>query len=444
MEKEKILEEIRNSIAKREEKDEEANIPPRNRKRKDKPSKYPIFQEYFKQRLREGNPVQAYEVEDLFKEAFKGFFENIFQSELEDELGYSKYDYKNSTGENYRNGSYTKTLKSNIAGEFDVEVPRDRNGEYEPKIVKKYQNDISNIDDKILSMYAKGMSTEAINSHIEELYHFSVSKEQISRVTDKILPIAKEWQNRPLEKIYTVLFLDGMSFDVKENGSYVKKTVYVILGVKLDGRKELLGLWIGENETSKYWLSVLNDLKSRGVEDILIACVDGLNGFEQAIKSVYPNTKIQRCIVHIIRNCTRYINYKDRKALCADMKPIYQAVNEENALDNLVKFEDKWGKKYPYAIKVWQNNWDGIKTMFEYSPEIRRLIYTTNAIEGFNNGIKRITKTKSSFPSDEALFKLLYLVSQDITRKWTMPIQNWSLIFNQFLIYFNERLEKFL
>lgn len=293
-------------------------------------------------------------------------------------------------------------------------------------------------------MYAKGMSTEAINSHIEDIYHFSVSKEQISRVTDKILPIANEWQNRPLEKIYTVLFLDGMSFDVRENNCYSKKTVYVIIGIKLDGRKELLGMWIGENETSKYWLSVLNDLKSRGVEDILISCVDGLNGFEQAIQSVYPNSKIQRCIVHIIRNCTKYVNYKDRKEFCSDMKPIYKAINENDALESLDNFDKKWGKKYPYAVKVWENNWDGIKTMFEYSPEIRHVIYTTNTIEGFNNGIKRITKTKSSFVSKEALFKVLYLVSQDITKKWTMPIPNWSLILNQFLIYFENRLEKYL
>ena len=413
----------------------EEQISPRNRKRKTKP-RFPEFQEYCKQRIKEGNPITADEVSNMFKDAFKDVFECIFEAELEDELGYSKYDYTNSTGENYRNGSYKKTLKSNIAGEFDVGIPRDRNGEYEPKIVKKYQTDISNIDDKILSMYAKGMSTEAINSHIEDIYHFSVSKEQISRVTDKILPIAREWQNRPLEKIYTVLFLDGMSFDIKENNSYTKKTVYVILGIKLDGRKDLLGMWIGENETSKYWLSVMNDIKARGVEDILIACVDGLNGFEAAINSIYPNTKIQRCIVHIIRNCTRYVNYKDRKEFCSDMKPIYKAVNEDEALENLMRFEEKWGKKYPYAIKVWQNNWDGIKTMFEYSTEIRHVIYTTNAIEGFNNGVKRITKTKSSFPSNEALFKLLYLVSQDITRKWTMPIPNWSLIFNQFLCLF--------
>jgi transposase-like protein len=400
--------------------------------------------EYITQRYRDGNPITKEEVNEAFKDAFSEVFERIFQGELESKLGYSKYDYKNKETENSRNGYSKKRLKSDIAGEFEVNIPRDRNGEYEPQMVEKHQRDISSIEDKILSMYAKGMSTSAINSHIEDLYKFSVSKEQVTRITDKILPLAKEWQNRPLESCYTVVFLDGMSFDVREDGIYRKKTVYVIIGINLDGRKELMGLWIGENETSKYWLSILNDLKARGVEDILIACVDGLNGFEQAINSVYPKTKIQRCIVHIIRNCTRYVNYKDRKVFCSDMKPIYKAVNEESALESLLEFEEKWGKKYPYAIKVWQNNWDGIKTMFEYSPEIRHVIYTTNAIEGFNNGVKRITKTKNSFMSDESLFKLLYLVSQDITKKWTMPIHNWSLIFNQLLIYFDERLEKYL
>lgn len=403
-----------------------------------------VNEEYIKERYKSGNPLTVEEIQNTFKEAFSGIFESVFKSELEDNLGYSKYDYQNKETNNSRNGYSKKKLKSDIAGEFEVNIPRDRNGEYEPQLVQKHQKDISSIDDKILSMYAKGMSTEAINSHIEELYKFSVSKEQVSRVTDKIIPIAKEWQNRPLESCYAVVFLDGMVFDVRENGAYQKKTVYVILGIRIDGRKELLGLWIGENETSKYWLSVLNDLKARGVQDILIACIDGLNGFETAIKSVYPDTKIQRCIVHIIRSCTRYVNYKDRKQFCADMKPIYKAVNEESALEALLEFEDKWGKKYPYAVKVWQNNWDGIKTMFDYSPEIRKIIYTTNSIEGFNNGIKRITKTKSSFPSDEALFKLLYLISQDITKKWTMSVPNWSLIFNQFLIYFEGRLEKFL
>jgi transposase-like protein len=403
-----------------------------------------VFKEYVKQRLREGNPLKAEELQDMFKDVFAEFFESAFKAEIEDQLGYSKYDYKNKPTENSRNGYSKKRLKSDIAGEFEVEIPRDRNGLYEPKMVEKHQRDISSIEDKILSMYAKGMSTEAINSHIEELYKFSVSKEQISRVTDKILPLAKEWQSRPLESLYTVIFLDGMSFDVRENGSYQKKTVYVIIGIRIDGRKELLGLWIGENETSKFWLSVLNDLKARGVKDVLIACIDGLNGFESAINSVYPDTKIQRCIVHIIRNCTKFVNYKDRKAFCADMKPIYKAVNEESAREAIDEFEEKWGKQYPYAVKVWNNNWDGIKTMFEYSPEIRHVIYTTNAIEGFNNGIKRITKTKSSFMSNESLFKLLYLISQDITKKWTMPIHNWNLIFNQLLIYFEERLEKHL
>jgi transposase-like protein len=235
-----------------------------------------------------------------------------------------------------------------------------------------------------------------------------------------------------------------MVFDVRESGGYQKRTAYAILGIKIDGKKDLLGLWIGENESAKYWLSVLNDLKVRGVQDILIACIDGLTGFETAIKTVYPEAKIQRCIVHIIRNCTRYVNYKDRKAFCSDMKPIYRAANEASSLESLSDFEKKWGKKYQYAVKVWKNNWDGIKTMFEYSPEIRKIIYTTNAIEGFNNGVKRITKTKSSFPSEESLFKLLYLISQDIIKKWTMPVWNWSLIFNQFLIYFGSRLEKFL
>lgn len=399
---------------------------------------------YIAQRYRDGNPLTKEEVNEAFKDAFSEVFEQIFQAELESKLGYSKYDYKNKETANSRNGYSKKRLKSDIAGEFEVNIPRDRNGEYEPQMIEKHQRDISSIEDKILSMYAKGMSTGAINSHIEDLYKFSVSKEQVTRITDKILPLAKEWQNRPLESCYTVVFLDGMSFDVREDGIYRKKTVYVIIGINIDGRKELMGLWIGENETSKYWLSILNDLKSRGVEDILIACVDGLNGFEQAINSVYPQTKIQRCIVHIIRNCTRYVNYKDRKAFCSDMKPIYKAVNEESALESLVEFDEKWGKKYPYAVKVWQNNWNGIKTMFEYSPEIRHVIYTTNAIEGFNNGVKRITKTKNSFMSDESLFKLLYLVSQDITKKWTMPIPNWSLIFNQLLIYFEERLEKYI
>lgn len=403
-----------------------------------------VMKNYAKTRIQSGDPITARELQDMFKEIFAEMMQPLFESELENQLGYSKYDWKNKETENSRNGYSKKKVKSDIAGEFEVKIPRDRESEYEPKLLKKYEKDISSIEDKILSMYSKGMSTEGMNDHINNIYGFSVSPEQVSRIVDKIMPVAKDWQSRPLDEIYPVIFLDGMVFDVKQEGSYRKKTVYSIIGIDLKGYKNLLGLWIGETESAKFWLSVLNDLKARGVQDVLIACIDGLNGFDTAIKSVFPECEIQRCIVHIIRNCTRYVNYKDRKKFCADMKPIYKAPNEDAALQALGEFEEKWGKQYPYAVKVWYNNWDGIKTMFNYSPEIRHVIYTTNAIEGFNNGIKRITKTKSSFPSDDSLFKLLYLVSQDITKKWTMSIPNWSLIFGQFLIKYEERILKFL
>jgi putative transposase len=402
------------------------------------------MKEYAKSRIQAGNPITAKEFQNMFKEVFAEMMQPLFESELENQLGYSKYDWKNKETENSRNGYSKKKVKSDIAGEFEVKIPRDRESQYEPQLLKKYEKDISSIEDKILSMYSKGMSTDGINEHIHNIYGFSVSQEQVSRIVDKIMPVAKGWQDRPLKPIYPVIFLDGMVFDVKQDGSYKKKTAYCIIGINLDGYKELLGLWIGETESAKFWLSVLNDLKARGVQDVIISCIDGLNGFDTAIKSVFPECEIQRCIVHIIRNCTRYVNYKDRKAFCADMKPIYKATNEDTALQALTDFEDKWGKQYPYAVKVWYNNWDGIKTMFGYSPEIRHVIYTTNAIEGFNNGIKRITKTKSSFPSDDSLFKLLYLVSQDITKKWTMSIPNWSLIFGQFLIKYEDRILKFL
>jgi putative transposase len=403
-----------------------------------------VLKELAKARLESGNPIGLEELTGAFKEVFAEMFQPLFEAELEKDLGYPKYDQKSKKTENSRNGYSKKKLKSDIAGEFEVKIPRDRNGEYEPQLVKKYHSDVSEIERKIISMYGKGMSTEGINSHIQDIYGFSVSQEQVSRIIEKIMPEAKEWQNRTLKKIYPIIFLDGMVFDVKQDGSYRQKTVYSILGIDLDGHKDLLGLWIGEAESSKYWLSVLNDLKARGVQDILIACIDGLNGFDTAIKSVYPECEIQRCIVHIIRNCTRYVNYKDRKQFCADMKPIYKAPNEDAALEALLEFEEKWGKKYPYAVKVWNNAWDGVKTMFKYSPEIRHVIYTTNAIEGFNNGVKRITKTKGSFPSDDSLFKLLFLVSKNITKKWTMPIPNWSSIFNQFMIHFEERISRFL
>jgi transposase-like protein len=402
-----------------------------------------INKELLTELVKSGKTPTAKELQESLKEAFSEMFQHVFEAELEEELGYPKYDRKIGST-NARNGYSKKVVKSDVAGEIELKIPRDRNGEYETKIIPKYEKDISTIEEKIISMYAKGMSTQDIHQHIEELYGFSVSAEQVSRVTDKIIPKAKEWQNRQLKSIYPIIFLDGMVFDVKQDGSYRQKTVYSVIGVDLTGKKDLLGLWIGEIESSKFWLSVLNDIKARGVKDILIACTDGLNGFDSAIKAVYPEAEVQRCIVHLIRNCTRYVNYKDRKQFCDDMRPIYQAVNEDIALEALLKFKEKWGKKYPYAVKVWENAWNGVKTMFKYSPEIRKVIYTTNAIEGFNNGVKRITKTKASFTSDDSLLKLLYLVTKGITKKWTMPIPNWGLILSQFMIHFEERVSKYL
>lgn len=402
------------------------------------------FKEFVKDRLNSGSPLSGHELEDMFKNLFSEFFQESFESELENHLGYAKHSQQLKTTTNRRNGFSSKKLKSDIAGEFPVKVPRDREGSFNSNLLGKYETDISSIDSKIISMYGKGMSTSAINSHIEDIYKFSVSKEQISKVTDKILPVIKEWQNRRLNSIYAITFLDGMSFNVRENGNYVKKTVYIIIGITLTGHKDLLGIWIGENESSKYWLKVMNDLKSRGVEEILIACIDGLNGFETAIKAVYEDVKVQRCIIHIIRNCTAFVSYKDRKQLCADMKYIYKAKNEELALEELENLNKKWGHQYSYITKIWKKHWEGIRTMFEFSDQIRKLIYTTNAVESFNSGIKRITKTKGSFTTENALLKLVFLAAKDITKKWTMPIRNWNTIFNQLSIHFENKIEKFM
>jgi putative transposase len=403
-----------------------------------------INKEVLKALVKSGNIPTAKELQDTLRDAFSEMFQHLFEAEIENELGFEKHQRKDKESNNARNGYSKKTVKTDMVGEMELKIPRDRNGEYETKIVPKYQRDISSIEDKIIALYAKGVSMEGINKYIEEIYGFSVSSEQVSRVVDKLMPKVREWQNKQLKPIYPIIFLDGMVFDIKQDGSYKQKTVYSIIGIDINGKKDLLGMWIGEAESAKYWLTVLNDIKARGVKDVLIACTDGLNGFATAIKSVYPNIEIQRCIVHLIRNCTKFVNYKDRKQFCDNMKPIYQAVNEDLALEALMNFGEKWGKKYPYAVKVWEDAWDGAKTMFKYSPEIRKVIYTTNAIEGFNNGIKRITKTKSSFCSDDSLLKLLYLITKDITKKWTMPIPNWSLIFGQFLIQFEERLSEYL
>lgn len=397
--------------------------------------------EQMQQFLKENNIQTGKDLQNAFKELFKDFFQESFEAEISDDLGYSKHDWRNNkTTSNSRNGHSKKTIKTDTSGEIEIKVPRDREGLYEPKIIKKYEKDISSIEDKIISMYAKGMSTSDINEHIEQIYGFEVSAEQVSRVTDKILPLVKEWQNRPLDSIYPILFMDAMVFDIKEDGVYKKKTANIILGVTLSGQKEILGIWIGDAESSKFWMNVLSDIKARGVTDVFIFCVDGLKGFVESIKSIYPGSDIQECIVHQIRNCSKYVPHLERKEFCADMKPIYKAVNEESGLKALEDFENKWGEKYPHAVSSWYKKWDRLSTFFKYPQEIRKIIYTTNPIESYNSGIKRITKTKMSFKTDDSLLKLIYLVTRDLEKKWVTQMHNWGLIFNQLMVYFKDRM----
>ena len=379
-------------------------------------------------------------VQELFKEMVGTVLESGLEGELEDELGYSKYDYRNKETDNSRNGYSEKTLKTSL-GDLEISVPRDRKGEFDPRLVKKNQSSLSgDIEEKILSMYAKGMSTNDIESHIRDIYGLSVSDTTISRVTDKILPVVKEWQMRPLESIYAVVFLDAIHFHVRSDGQIIKKAVYIAIGVQMDGIRDVLGMWVGENESAKFWLGILNGLKNRGVEDILIMCVDGLTGFTNAIEAVYPKTEIQQCIIHQIRNTTRFVSYKDIKALMADLKKVYAAVDEQTALFELDAFEEKWSKKYPKIATSWRSKWPNLATYFKYPQEVRTLIYTTNSIENFNRQLRKVTKAKSLFPTDDSLLKMLYLAMTDITRKWTGRRKDWGLIHSQLEIFFADRL----
>ncbi|BAK98419.1 putative transposase for insertion sequence element [Oscillibacter valericigenes Sjm18-20] len=390
--------------------------------------------------LQASNISSMDDIQNLFKETIAEFIENGLDAELDDELGYSKYDYKNKWTDNSRNGHSNKTLRTSF-GDVKVAVPRNRNGEFEPQLLKKNQTSISqDIEEKILSMYAKGMTTSDIESHIRDIYGIEVSDTTVSRVTDKILPIAKEWQQRPLEATYAVVFLDAIHFHVRSEGQIVKKAVYIAIGINLDGRKDVLGMWVGENESAKFWATVLNSLRNRGVEDIFIACTDNLTGFFAAIEAVFPKTGIQNCIIHQIRNSTRYVSYKDLKALVADLKAVYAAVDEPSALEALEAFAQRWDKKYPKISASWQDNWPNLSTYFKFPQEVRRLIYTTNAIEGFNRQLRKVTKAKSVFPTDDSLLKMLYLAMMDITKKWTGRRQDWSMIHAQLAVYFADRL----
>lgn len=394
--------------------------------------------------LRQNGLKDGKSITNAFISEIKDVLQEALEEEMTASLGYSRYDWKNKQTDNSRNGHTKKTLRSQF-GEIDLQIPRDAEGEFEPVIVKKHERTMSNdLEDMIISLFAQGTSTRDIGVHMQKVYGLDVSAEMVTRITDKILPIAKEWQNRQLNELYPIIYLDGIVFNVNKDGHIIKKTAYLVFAITIEGKKDILGIWIGEAESSKFWMTVLADLKNRGVKDLLIASVDGLKGFEEAIRATFPKTEIQKCIVHQIRNSTRFVNYKDRKAFCGDMREIYTAPNEDAGLAALDRFDERWGSKYLYALKSWRENWQCLSTFFKYPPEIRRLIYTTNPIENFNRRIRKITKNKSSFPTDDSLFKILYLIVMDASEKWIMPIQNWGIILNQLQVYFGERVDAYL
>lgn len=380
----------------------------------------------------------AQDLSSAIKDLFKDSLQEMMNAEFETSMGYQKYDNKTEKT-NYRNGKTKKKLKSEF-GEFDFETPRDRNGEFEPKIVPKNKRDVSGIEDKIISLYGRGLTTREINEQIQDLYGIEVSATMVSNITDQILPKIKEWQDRPLESIYPICFVDAVHFSVRDEASVVKKAAYIVLGINEYGEKDVLGIWIGENESAKFWLSVFNDLKSRGVKDILILCSDGLTGMKEAITTAFPKTVQQRCIVHMIRNSVRFVSYKELKPFCEDLKTIYTSKNEKAGYEQLQKIKEKWKSKYPTALKSWEENWDAICPFFSYSEPVRKIMYTTNTIESLNRSYRKYTKTKSVFPSDEALMKCLYLATLNITKKWNGRYRNWDLILGELSIMFEGRI----
>ncbi len=383
------------------------------------------------------------EIMNSMKELFSDVLQQVMEAELEETLGYEKSgraseNVESGKGKNYRNGYSKKTVKTQL-GEIDVKIPRDRNGEYEPKIIGKYSRNADGMEEKILALYACGMSQRDISEQIQNLYDVEISDGLVSKIVEKITPEVNAWQNRPLERVYPFVFMDAIHYKVKEDHQYITKAAYVVLGIQMDGRKDILGVWIGENESAKFWLSVMNDLKNRGVKDVYVFCVDGLTGFREAINAAFPKSQIQRCIVHQIRSSTKYVNWKDLKEVMADLKKIYQAINEDEAANGLAEFKEKWAKTYPSCVRSWEENWDILSTFFAYPAEVRRIIYTTNIIEGLNRQFRKITKNKPSFTSDDSLRKMLYLASQNIVNHWTVVCRNWDMVSNQLRILFEGR-----
>lgn len=383
-------------------------------------------------------PEQITGENGLLKLLTKRIIQKAMNTEMDQHLGYTKHDPAGRNSGNSRNGKSKKNLLTD-QGEIQINVPRDRNSEFEPQIIKKHQRRFEGFDDKIISMYGRGMTTRDIQEHLKDIYGVEVSADLISSVTDAVIEDVKEWQNRPLDPFYAIIYFDALVVKARQDGRVINKAVYTAIGVNAEGKKDPLGLWISENEGAKFWASIMSELKNRGLKDFLIACIDGLKGLPEAVQTVFPNTRIQLCIVHMVRNSTKFVSYKERKTLCMDLKKIYTAATEREGAEALEKFALTWDKKYPMISKSWRTNWDNLNEFFAYPPEIRKAIYTTNAIESLNSSLKKVTKTRAAFPTDEAIFKLLYLALTNATKKWTMPIDNWGAALNQFALFFGDR-----
>ena len=400
-----------------------------------------LNKEELRRQIREGKEISLDGILEEFKSLLRESLQTASEEELTSHLGYEKHQESENT--NYRNGHSKKSLKTKY-GEVNVAIPRDREGTFEPKLVPKRERILKGSEDLILSLYAKGMSVSDISSHLDDLYGYQLSEQTISNITEAIMDKAKDWQNRPLEAIYPIVFMDATVLKIRVDRVVKNIAAYIMLGITLEGKKEILGIWIGENETSKYWLTLLNEIKNRGVEDILIFAIDGLNGFNQAIQAVYPKAEIQRCIVHQIRSSLKFVSWKDRKAVAKDLKTIYSAATEEDAQLALTEFNDIWGQKYPHILQSWLNNWNELSTFFKYPKSIQTLIYTTNPIESLNANIKRKTNSKGSFPTIDSAFKMLYMSTQEVQIKWERTsIRNWSEIYPQLCIFFSEIMEKY-
>ena len=397
-----------------------------------------VSKEQMRKYIKEGNLKDLADVQAMVKELFASAVQEMLEAEMDTHLGYTKHDTKNKQTENSRNGHSKKTVDSEL-GEMTLDVPRDRQGEFDPVLVKKHQKRMPSIEEQVIALYARGVSTRDIQAHLHQIYGIEISPTLVSNLTDRLLPRIQEWQNRPLQPIYAVVFLDAIHYKVRQDGHVQNKAAYMVVGIDLSGQKDVLGMWIGEHESAKFWLSVLTDLKARGVQDVLVFSTDNLKGFSEAIAASFPKADVQKCIVHQIRNTLKFVSYKDYKAVTASLKPVYQAPTEEAALLELDRFEQEWGGKYPLSVRTWRENWAELATIWRYPVEMRRIMYTTNIIEGYHRQLRKATKGKSIFPNDEALTKMLYLATMEVTRKWTMRIQNWGQILGQLAIYFGER-----